>query len=217
MAFRLEDFGIPAYDTNVNFLYKHAVETGESISVGDEEYVVAKVGDTPVQLVLRFGFENDGETPKEVVAHTFLKNPVRWEEGIKEEGEGRALVQKGAAWLRAEVINDSAQGKGYTPMIYPEKIGFGKTPLAAGCEGLMQEGVLAPGIDGAVSLLARVVHVQPIIMSKLWVFSVVELALDEGSLFVPVARDVMEGMLKECTEGDLCYLSGPLTLKKTWA
>ena len=31
MAFRMSDFGIPNYDTNVNVLYKNAVEHGESI------------------------------------------------------------------------------------------------------------------------------------------------------------------------------------------
>lgn len=215
MAFRLIDFGIPGYDTNVNVLYKHTVETGESHICGDEEYMVAHIADTPVELVLRFSFEEDGQTPKEVIAHTFLDNPTRWQEGIKEEGE-QAKITRGAVTLTAEIINPTALGTAYKPMLYPKKVGFGTNAFEAGCEKLMLEGVMVPKGD-EVELLARVKHVQPIVLSTLWVFSVVELETAEGNSFVPVSRDVLEKMLDACNVGDLCYVCGPLSLEKTWA
>ena len=84
MAFRMSDFGIPNYDTNVNVLYKNAVEHGESIPCGDEEYIRYRMSGTPLVVVLRFAFEKDGETPKNVIAHTFLENDVRWQSGVAE-------------------------------------------------------------------------------------------------------------------------------------
>ena len=68
-----------------------------------------------------------------------------------------------------------------------------------------------------VELLARVKHVQPIVLSTLWVFSVVELETAEGNFFLPVSRDVLEKMLDACNVGDLCYVCGPLSLEKAWA
>ena len=60
MAFRLMDFGIPNFDTNVDYLYKTAVEHGESHVCDKEEYLVYRMADTPMLVVLRFQFEVDG-------------------------------------------------------------------------------------------------------------------------------------------------------------
>ena len=217
MAFRLSDFGIPSFDTNVDYLYKHAVEHGESIPCGEEEFVVYRMQDTPFMVVLRFAFEADGETPRAVTAHTFLDNPVRWQEGVKASGGGRALVMLGGAWIAAELINEGAGGAAFMPMLYADAIRFGQTRLAVGADMLMPEGELAPDLGGGVQALARVRSVKPVVVGKLWLFSVVELALGEGSLFVPVSRDVMEPRIHDCSEGALCYINGSLSLMADWA
>lgn len=218
MAFRLSDFGIPSFDTNVDFLYKRAVAQGESVLCGDEEFVVYHMPETPFMVVLRFEFESDGETPQHVTAHTFLDNPVRWQEGVKAAGDGRALVMRGGAWLQAELINGEAEGPAFMPMLYADAIRFGASRLAVGADMLMQEGVLAPDLGGGVQLLARVAHVQPVVVGKLWLFSVVTLTLSDGTaLCVPVSRDVMEPRIHDCSEGALCYVNGSLALMRDWA
>lgn len=218
MAFRLSDFGIPNYDSNVNVLYKNAVEHGDSVLCGNEEYVIYRMGNTPIETVLRFTYKEDGETPENVVAHTFLDNAVRWREGVQENSGEQALVMRDGGWLKAEVINPSASGSGYTPMLFADAVRFGPTHLTVGAETLMQEGALVPDPRGGVELLARVVSVKPVVMSRLWLFSMVELALDkEGRIFVPVSRDIMEKQLSTCKEGALCYLNGILSLRKEWA
>lgn len=217
MAFRLSDFGIPNYDTNVNVLYKNAVEHGESVRCGAEEYVLYHMKETPLMVVLRFIFKEDGETPEHVVAHTFLDNAVRWQEGVQTGTEGRALVLRGSGWLKAEVVNPSAAGSDYTPMLFADSVRFGPTRLTVGADMVQPEGVLVPAGGEDVQLLARVVSVKPVVMSKLWLFSVVELALDQGHLCVPVSRDVLEKQLSVCNEGDLCFLSGKLSLLRAWA
>lgn len=217
MAFRLSDFGIPNYDTNVNVLYKNAVAYGESVRCGAEEYVLYHMKDTPLMVVLRFLFKEDGETPERVIAHTFLDNAVHWQDGVQEGNDARALILRGGAWLKAEIINPSAAGSSYTPMLFADSVRFGPTRLTVGADMVQPEGVLVPAGGDNMQLLARVVRVQPVVMSKLWLFSVVELALDEGTLCVPVSRDVLEKQLSVCNEGDLCFVSGQLSLLKAWS
>lgn len=216
MAFRLSDFGIPNYDTNVNVLYKNAVEHGQSIACGDEEYVVYRIGHTPVVVVLRFVYENDGETPEQVTAHTFMENTVRWQDGIQCDEKGQALVMSEGAWLKAEVINPNAAGQEYIPMLFADVARFGPTRLTAGADMLMPEGQLTPSAEGGVELLARVKSIKPIVMSKLWLFSVIELQLGDQEIFVPVSRDILEKQMSACNEGALCYVTGSLSLMKTW-
>ena len=112
MAFRMSDFGIPNYDTNVNVLYKNAVEHGESIPCGDEEYIRYRMSGTPLVVVLRFAFEKDGETPKNVIAHTFLENDVRWQSGVAEISGSQARVDRAENTLTAELVNPGAAGQG---------------------------------------------------------------------------------------------------------
>lgn len=216
MAFRLSDFGIPNYDTNVNVLYKNAVEHGQSIVCGEEEYVVYRIGKTPVVVVLRFVFGDDGETPEHVTAHTFMENAVRWHDGIQCDEQGQALVMSEGAWLKAEVINPNAAGKEYIPMLFADVARFGPTRLTAGADMLVPEGKLTPSAEGGVELLARVKSIKPIVMSKLWLFSVIELQLGDGEIFVPVSRDILEKQISVCNEGALCYATGSLSLMKTW-
>lgn len=216
MAFRLSDFGIPNYDTNVNVLYKNAVEHGKSIICGEEEYVVYRMGNTPVIVVLRFSFKDDGETPENVVAHTFLDNPVRWQNGIQCDDAGQALVMRDGAWLKAEVINPSAAGTSYVPMLFADVARFGPTRLTVGADMIMPEGQLMPSAEGGVELLGRIKSIKPVIMSKLWLFSVIELQLGDAEIFAPVSRDILEKQMSVCNEGDLCHITGSLSLLKSW-
>lgn len=218
MAFRLSDFGIPNYDTNVNVLYKNAVEHGRSVLCGAEEYVIYRLGDTPMETVLRFDFENDGETPRNVTAHTFLDSAVRWQDGVQENADGQALVMRGGVWLHAEVINPGAPGGAYAPMLFADVARFGPTRLTVGADMIVQEGALVPNSAGGVSLLARVRAIKPVVQSQLWLFSVVTLALDDGStIVVPVSRDILEKQLADANVDALCRVEGSLSLRKDWA
>lgn len=216
MAFRMSDFGIPNYDTNVNVLYKNAVEHGESIPCGDEEYIRYRMSGTPLVVVLRFAFEKDGETPKNVIAHTFLENHVRWQSGVAEISDSQARVERAGNALTAELINPGAAGQGYSPMLYADSVRFGKTREDLQTSIFLQEGILTPDPKGGVQLLARVKKITPVMKSQLWLFSAVELALDAGSIFVPVSRDIMEKQLAVASVGDLCVLTGQLSLLKDW-
>lgn len=216
MAFRMSDFGIPNYDTNVNVLYKNAVEHGESIPCGDEEYIRYRMSGTPLVVVLRFAFEKDGETPKNVIAHTFLENDVRWQSGVAEISGSQARVDRAGNTLTAELVNPGAAGQGYSPMLYADSVRFGKTREDLQASIFLQEGILTPDPKGGVQLLARVKKITPVMKSQLWLFSAVELALDAGSIFVPVSRDIMEKQLAAARVGDLCVLTGQLSLLKDW-
>lgn len=216
MAFRMSDFGIPNYDTNVNVLYKNAVEHGESIPCGDEEYIRYRMSGTPLVVVLRFAFEKDGETPKNVIAHTFLENDVRWQSGVAEISGSQARVDRAGNTLTAELVNPGAAGQGYSPMLYADSVRFGKTREDLQASIFLQEGILTPDPKGGVQLLARVKKITPVMKSQLWLFSAVELALDAGSIFVPVSRDIMEKQLVAASVGDLCVLTGQLSLLKDW-
>ena len=216
MAFRMSDFGIPNYDTNVNVLYKNAVEHGESIPCGDEEYIRYRMSGTPLVVVLRFAFEKDGETPKNVIAHTFLENDVRWQSGVAEISGSQARVDRAGNALTAELVNPGAAGQGYSPMLYADSVRFGKTREDLQASIFLQEGILTPDPKGGVQLLARVKKITPVMKSQLWLFSAVELALDAGSIFVPVSRDIMEKQLATASVGDLCVLTGQLSLLKDW-
>lgn len=216
MAFRMSDFGIPNYDTNVNVLYKNAVEHGESIPCGDEEYIRYRMSGTPLVVVLRFAFEKDGETPKNVIAHTFLENDVRWQSGVAEISGSQARVDRAGNTLTAELVNPGAAGQGYSPMLYADSVRFGKTREDLQASIFLQEGILTPDPKGGVQLLARVKKIAPVMKSQLWLFSAVELALDAGSIFVPVSRDIMEKQLATASVGDLCVLTGQLSLLKDW-
>lgn len=216
MAFRMSDFGIPNYDTNVNVLYKNAVEHGESIPCGDEEYIRYRMSGTPLVVVLRFAFEKDGETPKNVIAHTFLENDVRWQSGVAEISGSQARVDRAGNTLTAELVNPGAAGQGYSPMLYADSVRFGKTREDLQASIFLQEGILTPDPKGGVQLLARVKKITPVMKSQLWLFSAVELALDAGSIFVPVSRDIMEKQLATASVGDLCVLTGQLSLLKDW-
>ena len=216
MAFRMSDFGIPNYDTNVNVLYKNAVEHGESIPCGDEEYIRYRMSGTPLVVVLRFAFEKDGETPKNVIAHTFLENDVRWQSGVAEISDSQARVDRAGNALTAELVNPGAAGQGYSPMLYADSVRFGKTREDLQASIFLQEGILTPDPKGGVQLLARVKKITPVMKSQLWLFSAVELALDAGSIFVPVSRDIMEKQLATASVGDLCVLTGQLSLLKDW-
>ena len=216
MAFRMSDFGIPNYDTNVNVLYKNAVEHGESIPCGDEEYIRYRMSGTPLVVVLRFAFEKDGETPKNVIAHTFLENDVRWQSGVAETSDSQARVDRAGNTLIAELVNPGAAGQGYSPMLYADSVRFGKTREDLQASIFLQEGILTPDPKGGVQLLARVKKITPVMKSQLWLFSAVELALDAGSIFVPVSRDIMEKQLAAASVSDLCVLTGQLSLLKDW-
>lgn len=216
MAFRMSDFGIPNYDTNVNVLYKNAVEHGESIPCGDEEYIRYRMSGTPLVVVLRFAFEKDGETPKNVIAHTFLENDVRWQSGVAEISGSQARVDRAGNTLTAELVNPGAAGQGYSPMLYADSVRFGKTREDLQASIFLQEGILTPDPKGGVQLFARVKKITPVMKSQLWLFSAVELALDAGSIFVPVSRDIMEKQLAAARVGDLCVLTGQLSLLKDW-
>lgn len=216
MAFRMSDFGIPNYDTNVNVLYKNAVEHGESIPCGDEEYIRYRMSGTPLVVVLRFAFEKDGETPKNVIAHTFLENDVRWQSGVAEISDSQARVDRAGNTLTAELVNPGAAGQGYSPMLYADSVRFGKTREDLQASIFLQEGILTPDPKGGVQLLARVKKITPVMKSQLWLFSAVELALDAGSIFVPVSRDIMEKQLAAASVGDLCVFTGQLSLLKDW-
>ena len=216
MAFRMSDFGIPNYDTNVNVLYKNAVEHGESIPCGDEEYIRYRMSGTPLVVVLRFAFEKDGETPKNVIAHTFLENDVRWQSGVAEISDSQARVDRAGNALTAELVNPGAAGQGYSPMLYADSVRFGKTREDLQASIFLQEGILTPDPKGGVQLLARVKKITPVMKSQLWLFSAVELALDAGSIFVPASRAIMENQLAAAGVGDLCVLTGQLSLLKDW-
>ncbi len=216
MAFRMSDFGIPNYDTNVNVLYKNAVEHGESIPCGDEEYIRYRMSGTPLVVVLRFAFEKDGETPKNVIAHTFLENDVRWQSDVAEIADSQARVERAGNVLTAELVNPGAAGHGYSPMLYADSVRFGKTREDLQASIFLQEGILTPDPKGGVQLLARVKKITPVMKSQLWLFSAVELALDAGSIFAPVSRDIMEKQLSAASVGDLCVLTGQLSLLKDW-
>ena len=216
MAFRMSDFGIPNYDTNVNVKYKNAVEHGESIPCGDEEYIRYRMSGTPLVVVLRFAFEKDGETPKNVIAHTFLENDVRWQSGVAESSGSQARVDRAGNTLTAELVNPGAAGQGYSPMLYVDSVRFGKTREDLQASIFLQEGILTPDPKGGVQLLARVKKITPVMKSQLWLFSAVELALDAGSIFVPVSRDIMEKQLAAASVADLCVLTGQLSLLKDW-
>lgn len=215
MAFRMSDFGIPNYDTNVNVLYQNAVEHGESVVCGEEEYLVYQMPGTPLLVVLRFSYGEDGETPEKVVAHTFLDNDAHWQEGVQEGAAGQAILPTNAGWLKAEVINPTASGHGYTPMLFAESVRFGENALLSARLAGLEEGVLTPNQEG-VALLAKILRVQPVVKSGLWLFSAVTLQLAEGTLSVPVSRDIMEPLLKTCSEGGLCHVTGGLSLLKDW-
>ena len=150
MAFRMSDFGIPNYDTNVNVLYKNAVEHGESIPCGDEEYIRYRMSGTPLVVVLRFAFEKDGETPKNVIAHTFLENDVRWQRGVAETSDSQARVERAGNTLTAELVNPGAAGQGYSPMLYADSVRFGKTREDLQASIFLQEGILTPDPKGGV-------------------------------------------------------------------
>lgn len=217
MAFRLMDFGIPNFDTNVDYLYKTAVEHGESHVCDNEEYLVYRMSDTPMLVVLRFQFEEDGETPANVVAHTFLDSDVRWfENGVLSEDSQGASVLDVDLWKKAEIINPTAQGNCYIPMMFPDQVKFGRTPISCDADYTYTEGQFVVGDGEILKLLARVESVTPMIVSKLWLFSVVRLKTEYGVLDVTVGRDTMEKQLDFCNVGDLCFIQGPLSLMKTW-
>lgn len=216
MAFRMSDFGIPNYDTNVNVLYQNAVAHGESILCGEEEYLHYRLGKTPLVAVLRFIFEADGETPKHVTAHTFLENDVRWCTGVTPDTTDSARVTRGDHVLNAELINPTATGDAYTPMLFADSVRFGADRAAVEASIFLQEGVLTPNPEGGVALMARVQRITPVAMSGLWLFSVVELALTDGSIALPVCRDIMEKQLASANIGALCAVRGSLSLLRDW-
>ena len=217
MAFRLMDFGIPNFDTNVDYLYKTAVEHGESHVCDKEEYLVYRMADTPMLVVLRFQFEADGETPANVIAHTFLDSNLRWSKDMVQLTDGdRATVMLGGMWFNAEVINPSAQGNAFMPTIFPEQVKFGRTPISCDADYTYTEGKVVPGSESNVQLLARVESITPQIVSKLWLFSVVRLKTENGSIDITVSRDALEKHLDFCNVGDLCFVQGPLSLMETW-
>lgn len=216
MAFRMSDFGIPNYDTNVNVLYKNAVAHGESVVCGKEEYLFYHMAGTPLVVVLRFQFREDGETPAQVIAHTFLENDIHWaQDSIREAGDGQAVVLHDGNQLEAEVVNPTAAGAGYTPMLFAESLAFGADAIAEASDAERTAGVMEE-LNKGVALLAKVTQVQPVVKSGLWLFSVVTLALNEGSIAMPVSRDIMEAQLKDCKKGDYCYVKGMLSLLKDW-
>ncbi|MDO4280544.1 MAG: hypothetical protein Q4C56_02835 [Peptococcaceae bacterium] len=212
MAFNLSAFGIPNYDTNVNVLYQHAVEHGESTVYEGGEYVMSPIAKTPVRLLLDFVYERDGETPKSVIAHTFLENAVRWPLARLQGAGDARTVQCGRARVHAELVNPQAAGEALMPMLYADRVEFSASKPIHAELALLAEQLVAK--EEGVVLLSEVRSVQPVILSKLWIFSVVELALQEGSIFLPVARDTMERQLAECQVGSTCYVQGQLSLMK---
>ena len=220
MAFRLMDFGIPNFDSNVDFLYKKAVEHGTSYICGDEEYLVYRLNDTPALIVLHFIFEADGETPKKCIAHTFLENTIHWEDPVVIGENGEATITHADWTVPAEVINANAEGHAYSPMLYADEVRFGQNRLEVRANLSVKEGALMPLEDGTVQLLARIEEVTPVIMSKLWMFSVIRLKLEDGQkdscIELIVGRDEMENKIQYCDRGSYCYLKGPLVLLKDW-
>ena len=73
-----------------------------------------------------------------------------------------------------------------------------------------------PSAEGGVELLGRIKSIKPVIMSKLWLFSVIELQLGDAEIFAPVSRDILEKQMSVCNEGDLCHITGSLSLLKSW-
>lgn len=47
---------------------------------------------------------------------------------------------------------------------------------------IMPEGQLMPSAEGGVELLGRIKSIKPVIMSKLWLFSVIELQLGDAEI-----------------------------------
>lgn len=220
MAFRLMDFGIPNFDTNVDFLYKTAIEHGTSYIYDQEEYVVYRLNDTPALVVLHFTFEADGETPKECVAHTFLDNEVRWQDALSVAADGTTMLTHAGWTVPVEVINASVEGNTYVPMLFADDVCFGGNRFEVRANLSVQEGALMPMEDGRVQLFARIEGVTPIIMSKLWMFSVLRLKLedgtDHGTVEVVVGRDMLEKHIQDCEVGGYCFLHGPMALMKLW-
>lgn len=220
MAFRLMDFGIPNFDTNVDFLYKTAIEHGTSYLYDQEEYVVYRLNDTPALVVLHFTFEADGETPKECVAHTFLDNDICWQDSVETTADGKNILTHAGWQVPVEIINESIPGATYIPMLFADDVCFGGNRFEVRAKLSVQEGVLMPMDDGRVQLMARIESVKPIIMSKLWMFSVLRLKLEDGTdhgvVEVVIGRDMMEKEIQACEVGGYCFLHGPMALMKAW-
>ena len=118
MAFRMSDFGIPNYDTNVNVLYKNAVEHGESIPCGDEEYIRYRMSGTPSSSCCALPSKKTAK-PENVIAHTFLENDVRWQSGVAEISGSQARVDRAGNTLTAELVNPGAAGQATAPCSTP--------------------------------------------------------------------------------------------------
>lgn len=211
MAFRLLDFGIPDYDSNVEVLYQRAVEKGESHFIGDKEFIVYEAGTTNMLLILCFEFDVDGETPKNVIAHTFLKNEVRWQ-GTIETTNTQSFFYDGQNKWPVEVIHPiEAQQKIWTPMLYIDKMDFSKNESVFAS---VESGIRA--IDNDVKVIAKIGKITPIALSQLWIYSLVELWIGEKRLYAPVPREHIEDHIMDWQEGVWCEISGKLSLMKVW-
>lgn len=210
MAFRLLDFGIPDFDTNVNVLYKQAIEKGTSYFIGEKEYVVYDAG-AKLVLVFCFEFAEDGETPVNVTAHTFLNNEVRWQGKVQATAEG-AFFSDDTKKLPVEVIHALEDDIiTWIPMLYVDAMDFSKNESVF---AQVESDIVALG-DG-VRLVARIGKITPIIISQLWVYSIVEVIVGRQRLYCPVPREKLEEQLSACSEGVWCEIHGHLSLMKDW-
>lgn len=212
MAFKLLDFGIPNYESNVKVLYQQAIENGKSYFIDDKEFVVYQAGHTKLLLVLCFDFAEDGETPINVVAHTFLDNEVRWH-GTLQVTENGVFFDDGKQLLPVEVVHTPKDTiHTWLPMLYVDAIDFKKN-----------ESVFIPFEsafvveDKAVQVVARLGKITPVVLSQLWVYSIVELFVGDRQLYCPVPRELIEEQMASFQEGTWCRIKGQLSLMKDWA
>lgn len=218
MAFRLLDLGIPNFDTNVNVLYRHAVEHGKSHLLPGEEYVVDRIGKSDAVVILHYLYEDDGETPRAVEAHTFIESDCRWQDASV-RAEGRACsLEPGSELLPVELINGGAAGSGVLiPILYADEVTFA---LHAADLGISEQDaacgrLLAAGED--VCLTAQVADIRPQIVSGIWLYSTVRLCLAEGrGIVMPVCRDTMDDQLAQSEAGGWVRVRGKLSARYLW-
>lgn len=215
MAFRLLDLGIPEYDTNVKALYTHAVTHGRSHLAADQEYVEDAVGKTDARVILHYYYEDDGETPREVEAHTFLNSASRWPSSAL-AAEGHEIMLDGAC-LPAEVINATLPTAWLMPMLWADQVTFAMEAAAFGLDGTQAKLGRAFLGDEGIRITARVADIRPQVTSGLWLFSAVEMELAGGGrLVMPVSRDEMEDQLAASDIGGFVQAQGKLSVRYLW-
>lgn len=215
MAFRLLELGIPNYDTNVKALYTHAVDHGKSYLGGGQEYVEDAVGKTDARLILHYYFEDDGETPQSVEAHTFVTSACRLPAAALDAGSSE-LVLDGSR-LPVDVVNASLASDRLMPMLWADRVTFSMEAAAFGLDGTGA----ALGrclLDGdGIRITARVADIRPQVTGGLWLFSAVDLELAGGGrLVMPVGRDDMEDQLAASDIGGFVQAHGSLSVRYLW-